>query len=469
MYLSYNFQFKGNMRKKIIGLSLIFVFIITSGFGCKASTAQLAAKMKPVTLEFWGTQDDSDAYTDIINSYKLLHPFITINYTKFRPEEYEDALLNAFAEDRGPDIFAIHNTWIQKYLPKLTPMPAQITMVYPEVQGTIQKTTVPVEKTSQSLTLNDLKNNFVDVVSHDVVSNNQIWGLPMSVDTLALYYNRDLMSNAGLTDVPKYWNQDFQQSVKKLSKQDIKGNIIQSGVSLGGSTNINRYSDILAVLMMQNGATILGDDGTVMFNQVPAGASDASYNPGAAALQFYTDFSNPIKEVYSWNSDMPNSLDAFIGGNLAFMFGYAYQLPVIRAQAPKLNFGVAPLPQIEGSNSSVNFANYWVNSVSKKSSNPNIAWDFVQYMSKAENVKSYLDATKKPTALKSLIAGQRSDLDIGVFADQVLTAKSWYRGLNVNEAETAIGEMIDTVVKDDTKITEAMNLAASRVQQTISQ
>ncbi|MEI7452364.1 MAG: extracellular solute-binding protein [Candidatus Falkowbacteria bacterium] len=457
------------MRKKIIGLSLLFVFIITSGFGCKASTAQLAAKMTPVTIEFWGTQDDSDAYVDIINSYKQLHPFITVNYTKFRPEEYEDALLNAFAEDRGPDIFSIHNTWIQKYLPKLAPLPAKITMVYPEVQGTIQKTTVPVERTTQSLTLNDLKNNFVDVVSRDVVDNSQIWGLPMSVDTLAMYYNRDLLSNAGLTDVPKYWNSNFQQSVKKLSKQDIKGNIIQSGVALGGSTNINRYSDILAALMMQNGATLLSDGGTVLFNQVPVGSNDTSYNPGAAALKFYTDFSNPIKEVYSWNSEMPNSLDAFMGGNLAFMFGYSYQLPVIRAQALKLNFGIAPLPQIEGSGNSVNFANYWVNGVAKKSKNPNICWDFIQYMSKAENVKGYLDKTKRPTALKALIPAQRQDLDIGVFADQVLTAKSWYRGQNVKVAEAAMGEMIDAVVKDDTKIMEAMNLAASRVQQTISQ
>jgi len=458
-----------NMRKKIIGLLLLFVFIITTGFGCKPSTTALQAKMTPISIEMWGTEDDSDAFTEIINSYKVLHPFITINYRKFRLDEYEDELLNAFAEDRGPDIFFIHNTWIKKYESKLVPMPAQITMVFPVVQGTIQKETVPQERTAASLTLNDLKNNFVDVVSRDVVSDNQIWALPMSVDTLALYYNRDLLNNAGLTDVPKYWNRDFQQSVKKLSRQDIKGGIVQSGVALGGSQNISRFSDILSVLMMQNGATMLSDDGGVLFNQVPVGASDTSYNPGAAALKFYTDFSNPIKEVYSWNGELTNSFEAFISGNLAFMFSYSYQLPVIKARAPKLNFGISPLPQIEGAVKNINFANYWVEGVSKKSKYTNECWDFIQYMTKAENVKSYLDKTKKPTALKSLISAQRQDLEIGVFADQVLTAKSWYKGYNVKAAEAALGEMIDEVVADDTKIMQAMNMAASRVQQTITQ
>lgn len=448
---------------------MLFVFILTTGFGCKMSSSQVAAKMTPLTLEVWGTQDDSDAFDEIIASYKQLHPFITVNYHKFRLDEYESELLNAFAEDRGPDIFFVHNTWIKKYESKLTPMPAQITMVFPVVQGTIQKETIPQERTANSLTLNDLKNNFVDVVSRDVVSNNQIWALPLSVDTLAMYYNRDLLSNAGLTDVPKYWNRDFQQSVKKLSKQDIKGGIVQSGVALGGSQNIDRFSDILAVLMMQNGATMLSDDGAVLFNQVPAGSTDASYNPGAAALKFYTDFSNPIKEVYSWNSDLSNSLDAFIGGNLAFMFGYSYQLPIIKARAPKLNFGISSLPQIEGAAKSINFANYWVAGVSKKSKHTNESWDFIQFMAKSENVQKYLAKTKKPTALKSLINSQRQDLEIGVFADQVLTAKSWYKGFNAKVAETALGEMIDEVVKDDTKIMQSMNMAASRVQQSITQ
>jgi len=457
-----------HMNKKIIALSLLFVFILTSGFGCKPSAQQTQQSMKPLTLTIWGVWDNSDDLAPIIESYKVLHPFITINYRKFRYNEYESELLNAFAEDRGPDIFAINNTWVRKYQSKIVPTPAQIPMVFPVLSGGLQKQIIPETRNTISPTPKNIKDNFVDVVYDDVVIDGKIYGLPMALDTLALYYNRDLLNNAGITDIPAYWNREFQQTVKKLTKQDLKGNIIQSGVALGTSRNIERYSDILSALMMQNGSQMITNGG-VSFHQIPVNSKDQSYNPGYSALRFYTDFSNPVKEVYSWNNDLNTSLDAFVSGNLAFMFGYAYHLPTIKARAPKLNFGVAKLLQIEGATADTNFANYWVNVVAKKSAHSNEAWDFVQYMANPDQVKAYLAKTKKPTALRALIKDQREDPEIGVFANQVLTAKSWYRGYNATAAENAFADMIDSAMADETRIPEAMGLAASRVQQTLSQ
>ena len=114
----------------------------------------------------------------------------------------------------------------------------------------------------------------------------------------------------------------------------------------------------------------------------------------------------------------------FTEGKLAMMFGYAYYLPTIKAKGPKLKFTIAPLPQIENSQQQINFANYWVETVLKKSKNTDSAWDFLQFATRAENVKSYLDNTKKPTALRSLIEEQLEDEDVDVFAGQLLTAKS---------------------------------------------
>jgi ABC-type glycerol-3-phosphate transport system substrate-binding protein len=159
----------------------------------------------------------------------------------------------------------------------------------------------------------------------------------------------------------------------------------------------------------------------------------------------------------------------FIGGNLAIMFSYSYDLPTIKAQAPKLNFSIAKFPQIEGNPpTNINFANYWVEVVSKKSSSTDAAWDFVQFITKEEQAKTYLEKTKRPTALRSLVETQKTDNEIGVFADQVLTAKSWYQGKNVKAAEDAIAEMINNalIVPSD-KIQEVVNTAAAKVQQTI--
>lgn len=455
------------MSKKITILVLLMVFILSSGFGCKTTGTATTAEQKPITLTYWRVFDDSDAFDEIIAKYKTLHPTITINYKKLRLEEYESELLNALAEDRGPDIFSIHNTWMKKYQSKLAPMPDSITMVYPVVSGTVKKETVYQKKTTKSITTKEIKDNFVDVVSHDVIlDDGKVYGLPLSVDTLAMYYNKDLFNNAGISTPPAYWNKEFLQDVKKLTKQDAKNTIIQSGAALGGSSNINRFSDILATLMMQSGTNMLDDDKQALSN---SSGGNANYSSAADALRFYIDFSDPTKESYSWNKDLPNSLDMFISGNLAIMFSYSYDLPTIKAQAPKLNFSIAKFPQIEGNPpTNINFANYWVEVVSKKSSNTDVAWDFVQFITKEEQAKSYLEKTKRPTALRSLVETQKTDNEIGVFADQVLTAKSWYQGKNVKAAEDAIAEMIsNALLISSDKLQNIVNTAAIKIQQTI--
>ncbi|MFH1661602.1 MAG: extracellular solute-binding protein [Candidatus Falkowbacteria bacterium] len=458
--------------KKLKLLFLILIIIFLPGFGLRCQSGEVKEAMKPITLTYWRVWDGPDAFEEIINSYNQLHPFITIEYKKLRYEEYERELLEAWADDKGPDMFSIHNTWVKKYENKIAPMPETITMAYPVVKGTVKKEVIPELRTTRSFTLKEIKNDFVDVVYGDVVINaknektgtikDQVFGLPLSVDTLAMYYNKDLLNNAGVIEPPQYWDREFQQNVKKLTRQNTKGQIIQSGVALGGSENIERYSDILSVLMMQNGSVLMNDSGVVAFHAAPQ-----NYNPGLEALRFYTDFANPAKEVYSWNNTMDNSIEMFIQGKLAIMFGYAYHLPQIKMRAPKLNFSITKLPQIEGDTRTINFANYWVETVSKKSDNTAEAWDFIQFATKAEQAKTYLEKTKKPTAIRSLVKEQLDDIDIGIFAEQVLTAESWYKGEDSNAAEKIIGEMIDNSVSGKETLEEAIGLGARKVQQTI--
>lgn len=465
------------MKNKLIIILLLFTLIITSGFGCKRVKKETQQAMQPIVLNYWRVWDGQDAFDEIIKNYKAQHPFVTINYRQLRYDEYEYALLEALAEDKGPDIFSIHNTWTKKYQSKIAPMPAETSMVFPVVKGTLKKETFYELRTKKSITLKELKDTFIDAVYQDVVLpeynkkeeklEDKIVALPLSVDTLAMYYNKDLLNQAGITEPATYWNKELQEHVKKLTKLNSEEKIIQSGINLGGSKNIERYSDILSVLMMQSGAVMMDDSGKVLFHQIPSAFYENKYSPSVEALRFYTDFANPAKEVYSWNNNLDNSLDMFIQGRLALMLGYSYHLPIIKARAPKLNFSITKLPQIEGSSQAVNFANYWVETVSKKSKNTETAWDFLQFMAEADQIKSYLEKTKKPTALRALINEQLEDADIKIFASQLLTAKSWYKGTDSNAAEFAIGEMIDSVNNGQENIREIIEFGAKKVQETI--
>lgn len=465
------------MIKKIKLIFLTLIIILLPGFGLKCQSKQVQEAVKPVTLNYWRVYDGSDAFDEIISKYNQMHPNITVKYRKLSYDEYEKELLDALAEDRGPDILSIHNTWIKKYQSKIAPMPESITLGYSVTTGTIKKEVTTELRATKSLSLKKIKDDFVDTVYNDVVINDKdektgkykdtVYGLPLSVDTLALYYNKDLLNEAGIVEPPMYWDKELQQDVKKLTKQDAKGQIIQPGIALGGSDNISRFSDILSVLMMQNGAVMMDGGGNVTFQQIPAALSGQNYNPGMEALRFYADFANPAKEVYCWNKNLDNSIDMFIRGNLALLLGYAYQLPQIRSLGAKLNFSIAKLPQIKG-NPQVNFANYWVETVSKKSKHIPEAWDFVQFAANADNVKSYLDKTKKPAALRSLVTAQFEDFDISVFAQQVLTAKSWYRGKDATSAEALMGKMIDEAVNNQSNIESAIKDGAAKIQQTVN-
>lgn len=470
-------MFGGNFLKKSkIALLGLLIFLVSSGAACRAPSPAAQQAARPVTLKLWRVFDDSDNFDEIISAYRSLHPNVQIDYRKLRMEEYERELVNAFAEDRGPDIFSVHNTWIRGYQPKLLPMPPSVTVASRELQGTIKKEEVTILKTTPSLTLRELRNNFVDAVYGDVVIptpdekkpeeiTDRIYGLPLSVDSLVIYYNRDLLNAAKIAEPPRTWT-EFQQAVKRLTKLDNRGNIIQAGAALGTGTNVERAWDILSLLMMQNGTRMADESGFASFQSIPRELAGRASPPGEEALIFYTDFANPGKEVYTWNQTMPSSFESFVGGKAAMFLGYSYHLPLIRARAPKLNVGIAPAPQIEG-NPEINFANYWVESVSRKTKAPNEAWDFVQFMASAEQVPKYLSKSKHPTALRALLTKELQDEDLATFAGQTLTAQSWYRGKDAGSAEKAFVEMINSAVSGALPAREALRFAAEKVNQTI--
>lgn len=455
--------------KKRFFTTLILIFILTSTTGCDIGTSPANDPSRPITLNYWRVFEGRDAFGEIIKEYTKKHPNISINYRKIRYEDYREELLNAMAEDRGPDIFSIHNTWMNEYKSKISPMPDQVTISELVTKGTVKKETTLEKKEKNTINLKELENKFIDVVYDDMIIRDEngekkIYGLPFSVDTLAMYYNKDLFNNAGITQPPRYWDREFQKTVKKLTKQNSKGELIQSGVGMGGGKNVERASDILSVLMMQNRATMMTENRSVLFH-TSSGSTDG-YNPGMEALRFYTDFANPAKEVYCWNSNLNNSLKMFMEGKLGITFGYSYHLPTIKSEAPKLNFNISSLPQIKNSSREINYANYWTEVVSKKSDEKDAAWDFLMFATQKEQAQKYLEKTNKPTALRSLIKEQKEDKEIGVFAEQLLTAKSWYKGYDAPAMEKIMEEMISEANNNPKEIKKIITRGANKIQQT---
>lgn len=443
------------MFKKTIALSLLLASFVTLGLGCKDAAQVPKEKTAPVALQYWGVYTDSSDMDVLVADFKKRHPNIDVQYRKFRPEEYEQKLLEAFAEDRGPDLFTIHNTWLKKYLTRLAPMPDKFSFAsFVSTGGGISQSTEVQLVTKTGLGLKQIRDQFVGAVEGDVMAldpasptataQKKVFALPFYVDTLAMFYNKDLLAQSGVVKPAQDWLGVLNQAEKltKISAEDNR--VVQSMAALGTGTNVHRAGDIVLSLMMQNGARISLDDGRFVFNQQAAAQAQDEETPGAAALHFYLDFGNPRKKSYTWSPETGDSLEAFTQGRVAYYFGYSYDLPTIKARNPRLNFDIAPLPVPKVGDKPINIANYWMEAVSKKSTHKDEAWLFIMEQATAkEALTKYLAQTRRAAAFTEVVSAQAEDLDLGVFAKQNLTARSWYRGRNPQAAEQILVDMIE--------------------------
>ncbi len=391
-----------------------------------------------LTLQFWGTFDDPTYYEQIIREYKRSNTNVTIIYRQVPFSEYEQDLISAFAAGSGPDIWLMHNTWLPKHQDLIAPLP--------------QPSKNPL------FTFKQFQERFVDVAVSDLTRGTDVYALPTYVDSLALYYNKDLFNTVGISGPPRTW-EDFVRDVKILTTKDDKGNILVSAAAMGTARNINRSTDLLGLLMLQSGTRMTNSGNTsATFAQPVDGI-----NTGELSLQFYTDFANAGKpDRYTWNDQEKYSIDAFADGNTAMMFNYSHHISTLRQKSPRLNFGIAPVPQPAQSTVSVNFANYWAPTVSKQSKNIDAAWKFLTYLATTDATKQYLNASSRPAARRDLIDIQRTDADLGTFATENLTARSWYEADNT-PIESIFADMIDDVNFSRANVHDALGSAQNKV------
>ena len=390
------------------------------------------------TLEFWGVYDTKQDFAKVVTSFQAINSGIKVNYKQFSYEDYEKSLIDALAAGAGPDIIMIQNTWLAKHRTKFVPMPAS------------EKDKNPF------ITAKEFQDQFVDVAYNDLVYQGKIYALPLYVDTLALFYNKDMFNTAGITRPPKDWD-EFNKDVELLTKFDPAGNIIQAGTAMGTARNINRSTDILSALMIQSGVRMTNTTNTaVSFTRSVDGK-----RVGENTLQYYTDFANPLKTVYAWNDSQHYSIDSFVEGGSAMMFNYSHQVNVLRQKLARLNFNIAPMPQFSELDSK-NYANYWAVSVSNASKNPEAAWRYLSYLASKDGATIYLTETSRPSARRDLIELQKSDPQLGVFAFQALSAKSWFQ-IDNNAVDSIFADMIDEVNSKKATIRAALRSAESKI------
>lgn len=391
----------GKMKKILIGLGiLVFVIILIVILMPKNSTTQ-----QQVKLQWWGLWEESSAVQSLIADFKKENPNIDIEYQKRSPQEYRERLLARIDNGSGPDIFRYHNTWRPMLGDVLLPLSSDVIS--------------PKEFTEV----------YYPVMQKDLVSNGAIYGIPLNVDSIAMFVNPELFEAAGV-QVPENWD-DFVKVSKQLTVKDASGKIKTAGAALGTYDNIKHAPDIISLLFVQQG--------------VDMDKFTANPSSQVGALKFYTSFASGPDNV--WDASLDNSLLAFSRGNLAIYFGYSWDVFAIQKLNEDLNFKIYPAPGLPGKKTTI--ASYWVEGVSSKSPNQKEALTFMKFLAKKETAeKFYADTAKtrafgEPYPRKDLRENLREEPLVYPFLSQLDDASSTQFASDTYDGDTGLNTMLN--------------------------
>ncbi len=427
----------------VIGIILFFVgFKVLPGLinkGKQLLTGEggsdgggVSAPGKTVDLVYWGLWEPEQVMSQLIAEYKKENPNVNIQYTQQSKEDYRERLQSALAKGEGPDIFRFHNTW------------------------------VPMLKNDLDVAPNDVKEsinlstNYYPVVSKNLTTNQEIMGIPIYFDSLALYYNQELLEQANETP-PSTW-EDLRQLAVDLTVKDDTGKIHTAGVALGTTNNVEHWSDILGLMMLQNGAN-------------PA---EPSSELSTDALKFYTIFAEKDKV---WDETLPNSIYAFATGKVAMIFAPSWRAHQINEISEDLNYATVPVPQLPGEK--IAWATYWAEGVWEKSKEKKEAWKFLEFMSTQKALNTFYSAASgmrrfgEPYPRVDMASQLQDDPIVYSFVKQGPYAESWYlcsrtfdNGINdriIKYYENAVNGYLE-----GQEAKEVLTTAASGVKQVLS-
>lgn len=292
------------MKKKRLLAVLAAAVLMTGVFaGCGKSTStsnntNSKESNEKVTLKV-GVWSSSPAETKLLDSqieaFTKKFPNITLK-KQVITGDYNQALQTMIASHTEPDLFYLDVSLAEAYISK----------------GAV----APLDEYLDKEDIKDFSQNLLAGYQKD----GKTYGLPKDTNVLALFYNKDMLSAAGV-NVPTTWA-ELQDAAKKLTNGSVKGLALQDDAARWG------------VFANQSGSKIY-DNGKL--NLTAEGTKKG--------LDFYTSF------IKNGTGADPKSLgagwggEAFYKGKAAMTFEGGWLIPAITESAPNLKYGIALLPK----------------------------------------------------------------------------------------------------------------------------
>lgn len=401
-------------------------------------------KTQEITLKYWGLWESADTMRPLLAAFEANHPGVKIDYVMQSPQEYRERLQSALSsQNRGPDIFRIHNTWLPMFK-------NDVSIIPPDIYSAAE-----------------FESTFYPVVRKDLLLGTGYAGIPLETDGLAMYINDNLLQKANLP-VPQTWD-DLKTSAMALTQCDTpdtlcKGTsrIVISGAALGNTTNVDHWQDIVSLLLLQN-------------NVNPNNIS-ASVKPVDDVINYYKGFTGSF---HTWDTSFTSSTNEFAQGRVAIYFGPSWRVMDIKKINPGLKFSVYPVPQVPvdpAHNEKIKtWASYWVDTVNKRSANSAMAWELLKYLSSKDSQTKFYQAPisaerpfGEPYSRTDMASTLQDSVYVNAYISQAPFAMSWYLVSSTNDGATGINSRISAIFASVISGKTKTNSLGTQVNQVLS-
>jgi multiple sugar transport system substrate-binding protein len=197
--------------------------------------------------------------------------------------------------------------------------------------------------------------------------------LPMLADAMGLYYNEDMLKKAGLDGPPKTIS-ELTEYAKKLTVKNPDGSL----KVVGFNPVMNWYSNTPANFGPMFGAKWVDDNGKSSLGTDPAWAKMLQWQKDLIDWYGY----DKLVKFQTGLGDEFSASNAFEKGKVAMNVDGEWRTAFIADEAPKLNYGTAPVP-VDDDNADLYGGGYTTGNIAgipKRAEHPEHAWALLKYL-----------------------------------------------------------------------------------------
>ena len=385
-----------------------------SSCGSDQSNQSSGGKVALTWWDFW-VEDEANAIKTLQQRYEEANPKVNIKRGYVPIASIKQKLLQGASAGQLPDIVALDNPDNQSFA----------------ALGVFTDLTQHVKELRQG-------SEFLDGPWKTTLWGGKNYGIPMNSNCLTLWYNKDLLKKAGVQP-PRNWD-ELKATAKKLTTNDHFGLAVSAVKSEEGTFQWLPF-------LWQSGADIGNIDS-------PGGGS---------ALQLWVDM---VKEgsmsrgVLNWTQH--DVAEQFINQKAAMMINGPWEIPIVKQEAPDLNWDIVVLPRGKQKASILGGQNL---AITKSSKSPDVAWSLMNWLEKPEINKGFQIKAGYLPNRKSLLDDPHWSKDpvLSVFAEQLKVARPRAYGPKYPEISNAIQNAMQAAISGQSDVEAALSKAQKTI------